>query len=184
MADKAAFRREISRLEQSLTREQRLESDRLLCRNFLNHPRVARAETILLFAGMGLEVDTRPLLEQLEAAGKQLCLPRCLPGNAMEARRYDGARLVRHRYGMLEPDLSCPVVDKTRIDLILVPALCYERRCYRMGRGGGFYDRYLADYTGFTLGLCRQALLQAAVPVERWDQRVDAVLTEREQFGR
>ena len=184
MADKAAFRREISRLEQSLTREQRLESDELLRRNFLCHPQVSRAETILLFAGMGVEVDTRPLLEVLEQEGKRLCLPRCLPGNAMEARRYDGARLVRHRYGMLEPDLDCPLVDKAQIDLILVPALCYDRRCFRLGRGGGFYDRYLADFQGFTLGLCRQVLLRDAVPVEPWDQRVDAVLTEREQFGR
>lgn len=184
MADKAALRQEIRRREQALTEAERLESDALLRRGFLNHPQVARAETVLLFAGMGLEVDTRPLLEQLEGQGKRICLPRCLPGHAMEARRYDSARLVRHRYGMLEPDLSCPVVDKAQIDLILVPGLCFDRHCCRLGRGGGFYDRYLADFPGFTLGLCRRALLCDAVPVEPWDRPVDAVLTEREEYGR
>lgn len=184
MADKAALRQEIRRRESALRPEARLESDALLRRNFLNHPQVARAETILLFAGMGLEVDTRPLLEQLEGQGKRICLPRCLPGHAMEARRYDSARLVRHRYGMLEPNLSCPVVDKAQIDLILVPGLCFDRRCFRLGRGGGFYDRYLADFQGVTLSLCRQVLLCEAVPVEPWDRPVDAVLTEREEYGR
>ena len=184
MADKAAFRAEIRRREQALTEAQRLESDALLCRRFLDLPQVAKAETILLFAGMGLEVDTGPLLEALTERDKKLCLPRCLPGHAMEARRYDSARLIRHRYGMLEPDEHCPVVEKSRIDLILVPALCYDRSCFRLGRGGGFYDRYLADYTGITIGLCREALLCDKVPVEPWDRKTNLVLTERQQFGR
>ena len=86
----------------------------------------------------------------------------------MEARRYDRRRLVRHRYGMLEPDEQCPVVDESELGSILVPALCDHRRCFRLGRGGGYYDRYLADYTGCPpLGLCRNILLQEAVPVER-----------------
>lgn len=184
MADKEALRAQVRLREEALTPEERRESDRALCRQFLSHPRVARAETLLLFAGMGLEVDTRPLLEALERQGKRLYLPRCLPGGALEARRYDPRRLVRHRYGMLEPDEGCEEVDKAELDLILVPALCYDRRCFRLGRGGGYYDRYLAGYTGVTLGLCRQALLWDAVPVEPWDRGVDVVLTEREQFGR
>lgn len=184
MADKAGLRQEIRRRERALSPTERLRSDEALCRRFLAHPRVGEAGAILLFAGMGMEVDTRPLLDALEGQGKLLCLPRCLPGGGMEARRYDRRRLVRHRYGMLEPDEQCPVVDKAELGLILVPALCYDRRCFRLGRGGGYYDRYLADYTGFTLGLCRNILLQEAVPVERWDRGVNVVLTETEQFGR
>lgn len=184
MDDKAAFRAELRRREQAISQPQRLASDALLRQRFLDYVRCSAAETILLFAGMGLEVDTRPLLEALEGQGKQVCLPRCLPGGAMEARRYDAGRLIRHRYGMLEPDTHCPVVGKSELDLILVPALCYDRRCFRLGRGGGFYDRYLADYSGLTVGLCREALLCDQVPVDPWDRSVHVVLTEREQFGR
>ncbi len=184
MDDKAALRDEIRRREQGLSEAERRESDEALGRRFLDHPQVRAARTILLFAGMGTEVDTCPLLDALADRGKVLCLPRCLPGGGMEARRYEPRRLVRHRYGMLEPGEDCPRVDKGALDLILVPALCYDRRCFRLGRGGGYYDRYLADYPGFTLGLCRDALLQEAVPVERWDRDVDTVLTETERFGR
>ena len=68
--------------------------------------------------------------------------------------------------------------------LILVPALCYDRLCRRLGQGGGYYDRYLAGYGGATVGLCREGLLQEAVPVEAHDRPVDCVLTERETILR
>ena len=182
MAEKADFRAALRARERELSEADRLESDRLLCARFLSLPQVERAETLLLFAGMGLEVDTRPILETLYQGGKTVLLPRCLPNHEMEARRYVPGRLTRHRYGMLEPDTSCALADKPEIGLILVPALCYDRQCFRMGRGGGFYDRYLADYEGFTVGLCREALLCEAVPQEKWDRGVDLVLTERRLF--
>lgn len=180
--DKTAFRTELKRREAALTPEERQIGDGLLRERFLAEPVVRAARTILLFAGMGAEVDTGPLLEHLTRAGKQVLLPRCLPGHEMEARRYDAAKLVRHRYGMLEPAATCPVVERAAIDLILVPALCYDERCMRMGRGGGFYDRYLAGYTGHTIGLCRDALLCAAVPADSWDRPVELVLTETRRF--
>ena len=180
--DKTAFRTELKRREAALTTEERQSSDGLLRERFLAEPIVRAARTILLFAGMGAEVDTGPLLEHLARAGKQVLLPRCLPGHEMEARLYDAAKLVRHRYGMLEPGATCPVVERAAIDLILVPALCYDERCMRMGRGGGFYDRYLADHGGMTVGLCREALLCDAVPVDPWDRPVQCVVTEYDRF--
>ena len=180
--DKTAFRTELKRREAALTTEERQSSDVRLRERFLAEPVVRAVRSILLFAGMGAEVDTGPLLEHLARAGKQVLLPRCLPGHEMEARRYDAAKLVRHRYGMLEPAATCPVVERAAIDLILVPALCYDERCMRMGRGGGFYDRYLSGYTGHTIGLCRDALLCAAVPADSWDRPVELVLTETRRF--
>ena len=180
MADKAAFRAECKNRERKITQQQRLESDFALQQKFLRLPQLAQADTVLLFYGMGFEVDTRPILDELYRQGKRVLLPRCLPEHRMEARCYDPDRLTHHRYGMWEPSEDCPVVDKGQIDLILVPALCYDRSRVRLGRGGGFYDRYLADFTGFTVGLCRAALLRDAVPRDDWDAPVDLVLTERE----
>ena len=182
MADKASFRAQMRERETDIPESARLESDRLLREQFLALDAVERAHTLLLFYGMGYEVDTRPLLDALRARGKRVLLPRCLPGHRMEARQYDPARLQQHRYGMWEPDETCPVVEQGEIDLILVPALCYDRQGRRMGRGGGFYDRYLADFGGVTVGLCRSALLCEAVPTDPWDRPVQCVLTERGRF--
>ena len=86
--------------------------------------------------------------------------------------------LIRHRYGMLEPGEDCPVVPREEIDLILVPGLCFDRLGYRLGQGGGYYDRYLAGYRGTTVGLCRREVLQEHVPREAHDSRVELLVTD------
>ena len=182
IVDKAQFRAQLKRREAALTPEMCQRSDAELRERFLAERAVQSARSVLLFAGMGAEVDTAPLLTALHDAGKRVLLPRCLPGHEMEARLYDPNRLKRHRYGMLEPNTDCSAADKSEIDLILVPALCYDRQCRRMGRGGGFYDRYLADFTGRTIGLCRDALLCDAVPTDSLDRPVELVLTETRRF--
>ena len=182
--DKAAFRRCLKALEREITEDQRLASDKALQQNLLCHAELECAHTVLLYLSMGAEPDTGPIAEELLRRGKTVLMPRCLPERGMEARLYDPARLARHRYGMLEPDITCPVYDRSRIDLILVPALCYDRACSRMGRGGGYYDRYLKGYVGRTIGLCRDILLQDSLPTEAWDQAVECVITETEVLTR
>ena len=86
-------------------------------------------------------------------------------------------------FGIREPDPGCPLVEREEIDLILVPAVCYDRQGYRLGFGGGYYDRWLTDSTAFRVGMCRTAVLQDHVPVEAHDTRVDVLLTERESLS-
>lgn len=176
---KPDLRRRVRACAAALSPERRAESDRALGAAFLALPQAARAETVLLFLGVGTEPDTRPILTALLERGKRLLLPRCLPGRRLEARTVTGtAGLVPGAYGIPEPGEDCPAVERDRIDLILVPALCYDERRFRLGQGGGYYDRYLAGYAGETAGLCRDALLLEEVPTEPHDQPVDLVLTE------
>lgn len=65
---------------------------------------------------------------------------------------------------MLEPGEDCPLVGKDAIGLVLVPGLAFDPSGGRLGQGGGFYDRWLADYAGCTAALCRTALLLPQVP--------------------
>ncbi len=163
----------------SLALEDRLRSDEALRNAFFSLPELAESQTILLYYGVGTEVDTRPLLNALSAQGKRVLLPRCLPRRQMEARQLCGeAELISGVFGIPEPSEQCPVVPKEAIDLILVPALCCDRSGYRLGKGGGYYDRYLADYSGRTVAFCRKLLLQEALPWEDFDQPVSMVLTE------
>lgn len=179
MADKAAFRRAMQERESSISVSQREKSDLLLQKQFLALADVQQAETILLFYGMKNEINTQPLLMALQMQGKRVLLPRCLPHHQMEARVYHPQQMKQHRYGMWEPDVDCTVVKKDEIDFILVPALCFDRQGRRMGRGGGFYDRYLADFAGRTAGLCREMLLCDEVPIDAWDRPVELVVTEQ-----
>ena len=163
---------------------QRRESDAVLVRRFLALPWTAQADTLLLFCGVGTEPDTGRLLQELWGAGRRVLLPKCLPGRAMEARLVrSGKDLEPGAYGIPEPLESCPVVEKGDIDLILVPALCYDLSRRRLGQGGGYYDRWLAGFSGFTAALCRAPLLLERLPAEGHDLPVALVLTEEGLYG-
>ncbi len=179
--EKAALRRVVRARLSAMTPAEREESDGALFRRFLALPQLAAAETVLLFYGMGTEPDTARLIPALLDRGQQVLLPRCLPGHGLEARLLTcGSVLIRHRYGMLEPGEDCRLVPREKIDLLLVPGLCFDGLGYRLGRGGGYYDRYLAGYAGTTVGLCRRAVLQEAVPREEHDRPVSLVITDGE----
>lgn len=178
-AEKAVLRRALRKRLNALSPAQRQASDALLFQRFLALPQVAAADTLLLYHGMGAEPDTSHLLAPLWAAGKRLCLPRCLPGNRLEARLIQrDTALVPHPWGMLEPGMDCPLVAPPDIQLVLVPGLAFDRSCGRLGQGGGYYDRWLAAYQGFTVALCRDMALLERVPRSSHDRPVDLVITE------
>lgn len=183
-AEKARLRRQALDWLAALSPQTRIAGDDALFRRFLTLPQVGAARTILLYCGMGTEPDTIRLMDPLRDMGKGVCLPRCLPGNQMEARLVQrDSRLIRHPYGMLEPDTDCPSVPPDQIDLVLVPGLAFDRRGGRLGRGGGYYDRWLAGFLGVTAAFCRDGLLMDAVPRLPHDLGVDLVITETGLYG-
>lgn len=183
--EKKELRRQVRGQLNALPPERLRESDDALFARFLRLPQVQQARTIFAFWGIaGKEPETSRLIGTLAAQGKRIGLPRMLPGHQMEVRLYDPDKpLVSVSFGISEPGEDCPLLDKGEIDLILVPAVCYDRQGYRLGFGGGYYDRWLEHFDGFRVGLCRDAVLQGKVPTEPHDSRVDVLLTERESLS-
>ena len=182
---KRLLREALKEQERRLTKVALSDSNQKLTERFLALEEVAAAETILLYCSMGAEPDTTVLMERLLTQGKRVVLPRCLPQRQMETRLYTShIPLIQHPYGMLEPGEAHPLVEPEEIELALVPALAYDICCMRMGRGGGYYDRYLAEFSGITVGWCRDVLLQREIPAESHDRPVDLVLTETRLFRR
>lgn len=163
------------------SRQQLDDSDDLLFQSFLALPLIKKAKTVLLYYGIGPEPHTGRLITQLLTAGKKLCLPRCLPKRQMEARLVTSIEgMSPGAFGIPEPTPLHPLLPKEEIDLILVPALCLDRQGYRLGQGGGYYDRYLVDYKGQSLAFCRELLLKERLPRGFFDLPVSMVLTESE----
>ena len=178
--EKKQLRSNIRKTLAAIPQEELTRSDDALFARFLALPQVQQAQTLFLFWGVpGREPDTASLVRELAERGKRVGLPRMLPGHQMEVRLYEPDReLIPASFGIWEPPQDAPLLSPDEIDLTLVPALCYDRRCVRLGFGGGYYDRWLAGYRGFTVGFCRDALLQDRVPAQSHDRRVDLVLTE------
>lgn len=183
--EKKELRRRVREELSALSRSELVRSDDALFARFLALPQVEEAKTIFAFWGIpGKEPDTSRLIGELVRRGKTVGLPRMLPGHRMEVRRFDPDRpLVKASFGISEPGEDCPLLDREDIDLVLVPAVCYDGCGYRLGFGGGYYDRWLEGFSGVKVGLCRGAVLREAVPIEAHDARVDLLLTEEESLS-
>lgn len=131
------------------------------------------ADTVFCFVPMRDEPDTLPILRRALADGKRLCVPRCLPGGGrMEAVEITAlAQLKPGRYGILEPPEGCPAA-LTRRTLALIPCLAADRHGTRLGRGAGYYDRFLREFAALgasRLLVCPQALIFDVLPCDEWD---------------
>lgn len=183
--EKKELRRRVREELSALSRSELVRGDGALFARFLALPQVEAAKTIFAFWGIpGKEPDTSRLIGELIRRGKTVGLPRMLPEHRMEVRRYDPDRpLVKASFGISEPGEDCPLIRREDIDLALVPAVCYDRRGFRLGFGGGYYDRWLENFSGATVGLCREAVLRDRVPTGVHDAKVDILLTERESLS-
>ena len=183
--EKRELRRRVREELSALSRSELVCSDDALFARFLALPQVEAAQTVFAFWGIpGKEPDTSRLIGELVRRGKTVGLPRMLPEHRMEVRRYDPDRpLVKASFGISEPGEDCPLLDRGDIGLVLVPAVCYDRLGYRLGFGGGYYDRWLEGFSGVKVGLCREAVLREAVPTEAHDAKVDILLTEGESLS-
>ncbi len=94
--------------------------------------------------------------------------------------------LVPGKHGIDQPAPDCPDLPTEQIDVILVPGIAFDSTCARLGRGAGFYDRFLADprVRAAKIGVAFDEQIVDAVPMDRWDVRLDAVVTPTRVFER
>ncbi|MCD6304480.1 MAG: 5-formyltetrahydrofolate cyclo-ligase [Planctomycetes bacterium] len=154
------------------------------CSAVLELPEYRRSRAVMLYAPIPGEVDCIPIAMAAWAAGKTVLLPRASwKDRHMEAVACQSLdeEMVLNEAGIREPAGGEPwPVEK--IDLIIVPALAYDRRGNRLGRGGGFYDRFLArgDMRGVTCGLAFAVQVVEELPVHSNDYPVEILVTDKE----
>ena len=144
----------------------------------------AAADTVLAFAAMPDEPDTVAILRQALSDGKRLLLPRVRSRTEMDWVEIPSLSLLQPgAYGIPEPPADRPAADPGgyAATLALIPCLAAGTDGVRLGRGGGYYDRFLAQYKGERLLLCPAAALLADLPADDWDARFapDEILTEK-----
>lgn len=147
-------------------------------------PQWQSAGAVLAFAAMPDEPDTAEILRRALADGKRLLLPRVRSKTEMDWVEIPALCLLRPgAFGIQEPPADLPAADPAgyAAALALVPCLAASRDGVRLGRGGGYYDRFLAHYKGAGLLLCPEALLLDELPCDDWDARFapENILTEK-----
>ncbi len=143
------------------------------------------AESVFCFVGALHEPDTMPILQGALSAGKQLLVPRIAgPGQMQLVPLQSLEQLQPGAFGILEPPQALPAVPAgSGVQLAVLPCLAAARSGARLGHGGGYYDRFLANYSGQRLILCPEALLAQSLPTGPLDEPAQAVLTEKALYG-
>lgn len=178
---KKALRAQCRALEKEMSPEERAGASARMARQVLELPEYQASRILFTFISEPQEPDTRAILRDALTHGKTVAAPRC-DSAAGVMRFYAFAsleELVPGCYGIPEPPPAAAEVEP-REGFALVPALCFDMDGVRLGRGKGYYDRFLAGFGGFSAGLCFEHLLmEGPLPREAHDRPVDAVVTER-----
>ena len=148
---KSKLRKKVLQEMKTLSQEQKQAMDRVLTERFLNHPFYKEAKIIATYLSFPHEFQTQELIDQALKDGKKVLIPKTYSKGRMEFVVYDLQQLKKTSFGLLEPQGDLEVVDPSQIDLIHVPGLAFTTEGYRIGYGGGYYDRYLEHFTGQSL---------------------------------
>ncbi len=174
---KAQLRRKLLKQRQSLSDQMWKEKSDRLVQNLQSFSLFQQAKTILAYFAFRREPDLSALFTSVRHWGFSRCLNRSLVWHYWSP----GDRLSVGNYGILEPFADTPMVEPTAVDLILVPAVACDRRGYRLGYGGGFYDRLLSSLNWQqipTVGIIFNFAFLSDLPSDPWDIPLNAICTE------
>ena len=140
---------------------------------------IADAKTIVAYYSLPDEVDTHHLVEELVMEGKTVYLPRVIDAENMVLCRYTGLESLKEgAFGIMEP-IGEKIPESEKIDAVLVPGMAFDAEGHRLGRGKGYYDRFLSSLSNprpRLLGVCFDFQKVDVVPTESCDIQVDLLV--------
>lgn len=175
MTDKAALRRA---LRASCPGEAaHADESALLCRHLLHWPPFLQAQVVAGYMPLPHEADIAPLLQAVLNSGRTLALPRCGKGGTMTFYQVDCLeRLIPGAFGIPEPPPEAQPILPEALSLILVPLEGVDAQGYRLGKGGGYYDRYLIGCSALRVGVAFTWQEIPCLPHEAWDIPLHALV--------
>ena len=174
---KSELRKQVLHEMKAISQEQKQFIDQALTEQLLQHPFYQEAKVIATYLSFPHEFQTQELIEQALRDCKKVLIPKTYSKGRMDFVIYDPQQLVKTSFGLLEPQGDLGVVDASQIDLVHVPGLAFTMEGYRIGYGGGYYDRYLKHFPGHTLSTVYPCQIQDFIP-EKHDIPVQEVLID------
>ncbi|MDB9440658.1 5-formyltetrahydrofolate cyclo-ligase [Sphaerospermopsis kisseleviana CS-549] len=182
--NKTELRRSLLRKRQSMTvQDWQKKSDRISSQ-LQNSPLFTQATTILAYFSFRQEPDLSPLFTDSQ---RSWGFPRCV-GESLSWHLWQPDDIPQTgNYGITEPHPEAPTIDPTEVDLILVPSVACDRQGYRLGYGGGYYDRLLSSPVWSkipTIGVVFDFAYFHQLPFDNWDKCLQGVITESQIYIR
>lgn len=179
---KNARRKELRQKRALLENKEYLSS--LIADTFLSTDLYKKAEVLLLYCSVGSEVSTDKIFSKALNDNKRVAFPLCLDNNGVMDFYYvnDISDLEEGMYGIKAPKSACEKYTKRENTLCIVPGLSFDKRGYRLGYGKGYYDRFLEKFNGISIGLCFDAMLEDALPTDKFDKKADYLVTDKKIY--
>ena len=176
---KAQLRKEILDEISALPEDYVAASDEGIFHRVLALPEFVTSRNILIYHSVSREPATPGIAQAALTGGKTVAFPLCFRGGIMQARIVASLSELRPAMlGIPAPPETAPAIAPGELDLVIVPALAFDLKGFRIGYGGGYYDRYLSGIPAITVGITRERLLRDELPAERHDVAVRCIITE------
>lgn len=181
---KSELRREYTQIREAMDQSDVERLSEKIIDTVLKLPVFKKAKTVMVYLNFKNEVDSLRMIEESYKAGKKVVIPHCVK-ETMEIIPSElndiETEIAKGKNGYLQTKKECvkpvPVED---IDLIIVPGIAFDKRCYRLGFGAGYYDRFLRklNFEKPTIGLCYDFQIIHSIPTEPHDIPLDFIITE------
>ncbi|MBQ4153345.1 MAG: 5-formyltetrahydrofolate cyclo-ligase [Oscillospiraceae bacterium] len=178
---KKSFRAESKAYRRALRLTDKVRMDETIFQQIIALPEYREAKMLITYISTPIEVATFRLVEDALRNGKTVVAPRCVPDRiAMDFYRINGiSDLETASFSVLEPKVACcERVSEFPDSICIVPGLLFDDEGFRLGYGKGYYDRFLSNYQGVTVGVCYTACMRERLPRGRFDRSVDLLVTE------
>ena len=178
---KTSIRKDYLLRREAIPPEEKARRDEKICHYILSSASYRYADTLLAYYPRKGEVDILPVLSAALAAGKRVALPRCDGVHHMTYRFVSSLDEVEPgMYDIPEPREEAPAFspDGGHATLCLVPGVVFDVHGYRIGYGGGYYDRFLHDFGGSVTGVIYRDFILPSLPYGRYDLSLPVMVTE------
>ena len=179
---KMRLREQYRAVREQMDPAEREQADCQICETVRGLWQYRASRQLLVYVSTPIEVDTHRLIVQALADGKRVAVPRCIPGTRnMEFYYIDSMDdLEPGSFGVLEPrEDAARLVKDYHHAMCIIPAFSYDYTGYRLGYGKGYYDRFLAGFEGYMIGICYSACVRRSLPHGRFDRPAQLLVTEK-----
>jgi 5-formyltetrahydrofolate cyclo-ligase len=177
MSSKAALRRSLIKQRLAVPPDLYQQRSGLICQHLQDFLARHRAKTVLAYCPHRQEPDIRALFAD---PNYQWGLPRCLPDQQLSWHQWQPSQyLISNTYGISEPSIDAPEISLQAEMILLIPAVGFDSQGYRLGYGGGYFDRLLATQPQITaIGVAFDFALIPELPIDHWDIPLMRIYTE------
>lgn len=177
MITKTELRKKLIEKRKNLSAGYRQSADYKIFQSIIDFEAYQKANTIFCFVSTEDEVNTHLIIKHALNCGKSVVVPKCISKGIMNAYQIHSFEdLESGKYGILEPKPYCKLVYPEEIDVAIIPCLSCNAEGYRIGYGGGFYDRYLRNQQFLKIAICYEELILDEIPTDSYDEKVDIII--------